>query len=135
MKKLKLQYVHFMPNDLDSGILYVSIEYGIAGHLCPCGCGNKIMTPLDPTEWSFYEEKGEPTLYPSIGNWQLPCRSHYWINKGRIEWSYNWTDKQVEAGRKAESEQKKQYYNKRNKKPKSSQLMKKYFPWLYKKND
>ena len=26
-------------------------------------------------------------LYPSIGNWQFPCRSHYWIRRNRIIWA------------------------------------------------
>lgn len=133
IKKIKLQYVHFMPNELNSGILYVSQEYGIAGHLCPCGCGNKIMTPLESTEWSFYEEKGEPTLYPSIGNWQLPCRSHYWINKGTIEGSYDWTDEQIEAGRKSEDEQRKRYYDKPQTKKKKQPLFGRIFTYFFKK--
>jgi hypothetical protein len=56
-----------------------------AGHLCACGCGNKVVTPLDPAEWSFRDRSGLPTLFPSIGNWQLPCRSHYLITDGRID--------------------------------------------------
>lgn len=77
MEKIKLLKVKYLPKDLEQEILYVSEEFGIAGHLCPCGCKNKIMTPLDPSEWSFKERNNKPTLYPSIGNWQLPCRSHY----------------------------------------------------------
>lgn len=108
---LKLLHVEYLPKELESGILYVSKEFAVAGHLCPCGCGSKIITPLGHTEWKFTERKGEATLYPSLGNWQLPCRSHYWIRKGKIKWSYSWSDEKIEKGRKAEEELRKKYYD------------------------
>lgn len=111
-KMLKLFHVEYLPKELEPGIFYVSKEFKVAGHLCPCGCGNKIITPLGRMEWKFSENNGEATLYPSIGNWQLPCRSHYWIRKGKIKWSYSWSDERIEKGRKAEEEKRKQYYDK-----------------------
>lgn len=95
---------------MDSGFLYVSKRYGIAGHLCPCGCGNKIITPLSETEWCLKVKKGKPTLYPSIGNWQLPCKSHYWIINGEILWSVQWTEEQIIAGWDAEEQGREFYY-------------------------
>ena len=85
---IKLLHVEFLPKELELGILYVSREYGVAGHLCPCDCGSKIITPLGPTEWKFSESKGEATLYPSIGNWQLPCRSHR-LAREAVYWRAN----------------------------------------------
>jgi len=111
MEKIKLLKVEYLPKDLKQGILYVSEEFGIAGHLCPCGCKNKIMTPLDPSEWSFKEINYTPTLYPSIGNWQLPCRSHYLITHGNIEWSYDWSEDEIIVGREAEARKRKEYYD------------------------
>jgi len=131
--KIQLLHVQFLPKDLEPGILYVSQEYGVAGHQCPCGCGNKIITPLDPTEWAYSEKNGKPTLYPSIGNWQLPCRSHYWITKGKIEWSYQWTDEQIATGRVAEEERRKHYYNKTSRKKKKQPFGGRIFNWLFKK--
>jgi hypothetical protein len=116
--KIKLLHVEYLPQELEPGILYVSKEFGVAGHLCPCGCGNKIITPLGRTEWEFSESKAEATLYPSIGNWQLPCRSHYWIRKGKIKWSYSWSDQRISKGREAEEERRKEYYDKLHKKHK-----------------
>jgi len=87
MTTLRLQRVHYMPKELEPGILHVSEEFDVAGHLCACGCGNKVMTPLSPTEWSFHESEKGPSLRPSIGNWQLPCTSHYWVDGGKVEWS------------------------------------------------
>ncbi|MBA3665828.1 MAG: hypothetical protein H0W61_16725 [Bacteroidetes bacterium] len=109
--KIKLLHVKFLPKDLEPEILYVSQEYGVAGHLCPCGCGSKIITPLGRTEWSFSESKGEATLYPSIGNWQLPCRSHYWIRNGKIKKSYQWSDAQIKKGREREEAERNSHYN------------------------
>ena len=66
-----------MPKDLKPGVLYVSEQFGAAAHLCACGCGSKIRTPIGPTEWSVEETDVGPTLHPSVGNWQQACQSHY----------------------------------------------------------
>jgi hypothetical protein len=107
---IKLERVQYMPKQLSPGILYVSEKYAVAGHLCACGCGNKVVTPLGPAEWSFTESGGQPSLWPSIGNWQLPCRSHYIINQGRIDWAGAWTEAQVLSGRRAEDQRREAYY-------------------------
>ena len=111
MEKIELMKVEFMPMSLDAGILYVSEKYRVAAHLCPCGCGSKIVTPLGPTEWYFTEDDQKATLYPSMGNWQLPCRSHYWIVDGEIEWSYAWSDDQIQEGREKEEVYRRFYYD------------------------
>ena len=92
---IKLLKVKYLPQELNEGILYFSKKYGIAGHLCPCGCGSKVITPLDSFEWHLKIRKGKPSLYPSIGNWQLDCKSHYWIINGKIEWAEQWSDKRI----------------------------------------
>jgi len=118
---LKLNKVYYVPKQLEPGILYFSKEFGIAAHLCPCGCGNKVVAPIAPTDWSLTVKRGKPTLYPSIGNWQIPCRSHYWVTDGKIVWSYQWTEDQIQDGRKHEEFQRKSYYEnlERNRKEKS----------------
>ncbi len=109
--KIKLQRVHYMPRELKPGILYVSEEFGIAIHLCPCGCGSKIKTPLGPTEWSVEETSDGPSLEPSVGNWQQACQSHYWIYRGEIKWAARWTPEQIAAGRRHEEERRRAYYD------------------------
>jgi hypothetical protein len=111
MTRLKLERVHYMPKVLAAGVLYVSEEFDIAGHLCACGCGNKVMTPLGPTEWSFKETNGAPSLEPSVGSWQLPCQSHYWITKGEIRWAPKWTREQIADGRRGEEMRRHAYYD------------------------
>lgn len=110
---IELRTVEFMPKVLDDHVLYVSDRFKIATHMCPCGCRNKIVTPLGPYEWSISVKKGKPTLLPSIGNWQIPCRSHYWIKNGQVEWSYSWTDEEVKAGRRKEQAALESYFQRK----------------------
>lgn len=82
--------------------LYVSLKYRTAVHLCACGCGAKVVTPLGPSDWVLSFD-GTVSLSPSIGNGQLPCRSHYYIRCDRIDWlpsiSTQATDAAVERDR------------------------------------
>lgn len=110
MRTIALQRVTYLPRELAPGILYVSGEYAVAGHLCACGCGNKVITPLGPAEWTFSEQSGMPSLSPSIGNWQLPCRSHYVIAGGQIHWAGQWSETAVLAGRRSEEQRRQAYY-------------------------
>lgn len=127
MSEIKLQRVVTMPRELAPGILYVSEEFGVAGHLCACGCGHKVIVPLGPAEWTFVEKSGHPTLSPSIGNWQLPCRSHYLIIDGRIVWAGQWTEAQVLAGRAREEARREVYFASR---AKDSSLWNRICNWL-----
>jgi hypothetical protein len=111
MMKIKLQRVVQIPKELEQGVLYVYEEFETAAHLCACGCGAKIRTPLGPTEWTFYDMPAGPSLRPSIGNWQQPCKSHYIINKGQIIWAAEWSDDEIKAGRAAEELRRKVYYD------------------------
>ena len=108
--EIRLQRVSYMPKALEPGVLYVSEEFGTVAHLCPCGCGSKIRTPLGPTEWSLKVTNRGPSLFPSIGNWQRPCKSHYWIRQGKIIWASPWTPEQVTAGLSNEEERRRVYY-------------------------
>lgn len=108
--KIRLKRVRAMPARLEPGVLYVSEEFETAAHLCACGCGSKVRTPLAPTEWKFTDHPQGPSLYPSIGNWQRPCKSHYWIRRGEIEWSTKWTSQQIATGRAAEDLRREIYY-------------------------
>jgi len=109
--KIELQRVHYMPKELIPGVLYVSEEFGAAAHLCACGCGSKIRTPLGPTEWSLEQSDRGPTLRPSVGNWQQVCQSHYLIYQGEIIWADKLTPEQIAAGRRDEEERRFTYYD------------------------
>ncbi|MFZ4616660.1 MAG: DUF6527 family protein [Rectinemataceae bacterium] len=123
MPTLRTEHVTLMPSYLEPGILYVSLEYGVAAHLCACGCGTKVVTPLSPTDWRFSESRRGPSLWPSIGNWQLPCRSHYVIRNGKVVWAGDWTEEEIQLGRVREAEKTEAYY--RSKYPLHG-----FFDWL-----
>lgn len=78
-------YVEFIPADLDPGCLYISMTYATASHLCACGCGRRVVTPLGPVDWEL-TFNGRVTLSPSIGNGQYACGSHYLIRDNRVQW-------------------------------------------------
>lgn len=120
--RFTLRRVHYMPKELEPCVLYVAEEFDVAGHLCACGCGNKVMTPLGPAEWSFEDLREGPTLRPSIGSWQLPCKSHYWITRGEVRWSEEWTAAQIERGRHAEEDRRRTYYESRKRPPRRGRL-------------
>lgn len=125
-----LERVHFMPKDLRPGILYVSNEFSTAAHLCACGCGSKVRTPLSPTAWSLVETKRGPTLRPSIGNWQKACQSHYWIIRGKVVWSDKWSPEQIAAGRQWEEAQRDAYYE--HLQTKDVGVFRKFIQWFMK---
>jgi hypothetical protein len=110
--RIELQRVRFMPKVLEPGVLYYAEEYGAAAHLCACGCGTKVRTPVGATEWQIFESPKGVSLCPSVGNWQHPCQSHYWITNGEVKWSGQWTDEEVEAGRAREVARRMAYYDK-----------------------
>lgn len=85
MEKLEPVYVEFIPSSLEDGKLYVSMLYRTCVHLCPCGCGEKVITPLNSHGWTLHFN-GKVTLRPSVGNYNLSCRSHYFITDNHIEW-------------------------------------------------
>ncbi|MDF0584750.1 DUF6527 family protein [Bradyrhizobium yuanmingense] len=100
-----------MPKQLQPGILYVSEKFGTAAHLCACGCGEKIRTPLGPTEWSVRDTAAGPSVWPSVGNWQKPCQSHYVIQNGKVVRHAQWSAAQIAAGRHGEQQRRKAHYN------------------------
>ncbi len=108
------KFVEYIPEQIEEGIIYVSLEYGTVVHKCCCGCGKKVFTPLSPTDWKLIFDGESISLYPSIGSWNLECKSHYWIRNNMIEWSTQWSEKEIKTGRHQEAlETKKHYKNKK----------------------
>lgn len=110
MKTLRHKFVEFIPDQLDEGILYVSVEYATAIHNCVCGCGQQVVTPLSPTDWELKYDGKTVSLYPSIGNWNFACQSHYWITKNKIRHARRWNEWQIDSGRKNDAERKRDYF-------------------------
>jgi len=109
---LQHKFVEFIPDKIEEGILYVSLIYCTAIHKCVCGCGNEVVTPLSPTDWKLTFNGKTISLYPSIGNWNFDCRSHYWISNGEIEFAKAWTDTEINSGRGRDYERKKEFFEK-----------------------
>jgi hypothetical protein len=105
------EFVEYVPDVLKERTLYVSIPFTTVVHKCCCGCGREVVTPLSPTDWSLTFDGKSLSLHPSIGNWSLPCRSHYWIKQNRVKWAPPWSRAQIDAGRAQEALAKKEYFD------------------------
>jgi hypothetical protein len=97
-KRLDHQFVRHMPDELSPGILYISMEYATASHLCCCGCGEEVVTPFAPAQWKMTFDGNAVSLHPSVGNWLLKCRSHYVVREGRVVDAGPWSDAEIAAG-------------------------------------
>ena len=83
-KQLRHHFVEHIPERLEAGVLYVSMEYATSAHSCCCGCGEEVVAPFTPTDWKMTFDGETVSLRPSIGNWTLKCRSHYVIDRGKV---------------------------------------------------
>jgi hypothetical protein len=96
IERIEPEFVEFIPEVLEPGRLYVSIEYATASHLCCCGCGEKVVTPFTPTDWCMTFNGETVSLSPSIGNWKQACRTHYVIDRNRVIEHGPWTQAQMD---------------------------------------
>lgn len=78
-KRYKHLFVDSIPANLQDGVLYVCIKHHIISHLCACGCGHRVDTPIAPDEWRLAYDGETVSLWPSIGNYDISCRSHYYM--------------------------------------------------------
>jgi hypothetical protein len=114
-KLLQHRFVETMPDTIEPGILYISTEYATAAHQCCCGCGEEVVTPFSPAQWQMTFNGETISVNPSIGNWNLRCRSHYFVREGRVIEAPRWTNAQIEAGRKRDKGARTKYFDdKRN---------------------
>jgi hypothetical protein len=104
------EFVEFIPDELEQGTIYISIRFATASHLCFCGCGNKVVTPIRPTDWKLIFDGKTVSFDPSIGNWSFPCQSHYWIRNNRVKWAPKWSHEQIERGRLRDGFAKEDYF-------------------------
>ncbi|WP_366526387.1 DUF6527 family protein [Ferrimicrobium sp.] len=75
-----------IPAELQPAKLYISIEYGAVLHLCCCGCGRTVSTPLSPAQWRITYDGQSVSLHPSVESDGFACESHYVIQNNRVEW-------------------------------------------------
>jgi hypothetical protein len=105
------EFVESVPDELRERTLYVSIRFATVIHKCCCGCGRQVVTPLSPTRWKLTFDGKTISLYPSIGNWSMPCRSHYWIERNRVKWAKQWPQEQIRDGKTQDSMAKEKQFN------------------------
>lgn len=110
LKSLTPSFVEYIPDHVDEGVLYISIPFATATHKCCCGCGLQVVTPLSPTDWSVTFNGVSISLDPSIGNWNFPCRSHYWIKRNQVKWARQWSEAQIHENRQRDRRAKNQYF-------------------------
>ena len=111
---LKFEFVEFLPLDLEEGILYITIAYKAAAHLCACGCGNKVLTPITPHDWKITYDGNSISVSPSIGNWSFNCKSHYWIRRNKIIEAPSWSQEKIDYVRKKDTKKKEKFFKRKN---------------------
>lgn len=104
------EFVEYIPEQLDYRVLYVSMRFGTVVHRCACGCGEEVVTPLGPAEWKLAYDGRRISLAPSVGNWSFRCRSHYWIDEGRVRWARSFSEDEVALVRQEAWERRMGYY-------------------------
>ena len=77
--------VERIPKPLTNGVVYHSEEFEVGALLCACGCGHRVSL-LVPDSHQVTSEGGMATVRPSIAVCDAPCKSHYFITAGRVEW-------------------------------------------------
>lgn len=109
-QKVEHRFVEIIPEKLELGVLYVSLEHRTVTHSCCCGCGEEVVTPLSPVGWQITFDGETVSLWPSVGNWTLRCRSHYVIDRGEVLNAPPWSNTQVAAGRERERAARARHY-------------------------
>ena len=99
VERFQPEFRETVPDRPQAGVLYVSIVYTTAVHLCACGCGLEVVTPLSPRDWKLVFDGETVSLLPSVGNWGIPCQSHYWIKSNRVQWARKWSLSEIQAAR------------------------------------
>lgn len=110
---LRHEFVEYMPERLEDGVLYVSIPFRTVLHTCACGCGEEVVTPLGPAEWSFTFDGDTISIDPSVGNWNFACRSHYLIERSRVRWARDYSQTEVDEVRAGNRRRRQRYFARR----------------------
>jgi hypothetical protein len=118
----KHAFVGTMPDELDEGVLYVCVQYATSAHNCFCGCGREVVTPIHRTKWTLTFDGVTVSLSPSIGSWSLPCRSHYWLQNGKVAWAASWSEDEIESGRRRDFAVQESYFGQDNDRPRTVRI-------------
>ncbi len=84
--KMKIAFVDRIPVNINEGILYICLDCNVIVHLCACGCKEKVVLQIHPDFWKMIYDGEKISLWPSIGNFQYQCGSHYYIKNNKVIW-------------------------------------------------
>lgn len=92
------------PDEPQSGVFYYSEDFRSSLHLCACGCERRVVLPIKPAGWRMDVGDAGVSLYPSVGNREFDCRSHYLIRDGAVIWLTSMSDREVAASRRLDQQ-------------------------------
>jgi hypothetical protein len=84
------QFVEYMPDVIEDGILYISQRFSVAIHKCAGGCG--IQAVMDISNWgdSPWKNGWRMTINDNLISFSpsilCPCKAHYFIENNEIRW-------------------------------------------------
>ena len=93
-------WVDDLPDYMEAGTLYVSVKHRLTEHYCACGCGAEVSLPLGTSEWKLVYDGDSVSIWPSVGNWRLRCKSHYRIEANKTIWCPRWAEQAIVEGRR-----------------------------------
>lgn len=96
MVSFSYRAVERLPKQLAQGVLYHSPEFEVAALSCACGCGHRVML-LVPDSHQVSQQNGLATVRPSISVCDAPCKSHYIITSGQVQWLAAFSDAMASA--------------------------------------
>lgn len=105
-RQWQIEWVEDMPERMEVATLYISVKHRLTEHLCACGCGTEVSLPLGRSEWRLIYDGDSVSVWPSVGNWRLRCKSHYVIQESETLWCNQWSDERILAGREKDRKQK-----------------------------
>jgi hypothetical protein len=114
IRLIRPEFVVSFPPEMEEGVLYISEEYATAAHKCCCGCGEKVLTPLNPAKWRLTKSPAGVSLCPSIGNWKFACQSHYWIKENRVIDAGMMSKRRIEAVKVKDKRDNQRYIDQKN---------------------
>jgi|ERR1700676_3304667 len=86
--------VERIPNQMREGVVYHTQKFKLAALLCVCGCRHRVVL-LVPDSHQVTSQNGLATIRPSIAVCDGPCKSHYIVTAGQVEWQPAFTAAQA----------------------------------------
>lgn len=99
-------FVSHIPDELEADMLYISLDCNVSIHKCACGCGEKVVLPIDPDGWVLAYNGVSITFSPSIGNWSYDCKSHYFIRNSSVVWAQPWNKEYENSSKHGKNDKK-----------------------------